>query len=50
MLLWMLYFLVWCFIIMMNKGPSVSIMRFSGAGIYFSVFAICLSRSLWPGD
>lgn len=50
MLLRMLCFLEWCSIIMMNRGSSLSIMCFSGAGIYFSVFRrlhVSLSVAWW---
>lgn len=43
--MWTLCFLKWCSIIMINKASSLSIMCFSGAGIYFCVFSlpVCLS-------
>lgn len=50
MLLRMLCFLEWCFIIMINMGSSLSITCFSEAGIYFSVFAVCLSLSCLVTD
>lgn len=52
MSLWMLHFLEWCSVIMMNKGCLLSIMCFSGAGIYSFVYNKSLSPSLrlWPGD
>lgn len=48
MFLQILCFLECYSIIKMNEGSLLSIMHFNGEGIYFSVFPICLSRSLWP--